>query len=172
MSDQKKDCFIEIEIGKEEKYRLQIELFWDQVPKTCENFRQLCIGNKQGLLIPNLHYKGSKFHRIIPGFMAQGGDFVNQDGSGQECIYGLKFEDENFEIKHDKKYLVGMVNNGPNTNSCQFYITFDKCPWLDGKNVIFGEVVNSQQALKNLEKNGSQTGEPQNEIIIVDSGEI
>ena len=148
-------------------------LFGDVVPKTCENFRALCTGEKGiGKMGKALHYKGSKFHRIIQGFMAQGGDFTHGTGTGGESIYGGKFKDENFKLKHDKKYLLSMANAGEDTNGSQFFITFDKTPWLDGKHVVFGEVVAGEKTMAEMEKVGTNTGDPTENVHIVDSGVI
>ena len=146
--------------------RISFKLHNDIVPKTCENFRCLCTGEK------GFGYKGSKFHRIIPYFMAQGGDFTNGNGTGGKSIYkNKKFDDENFELKHDKRGVLAMANAGPNTNISQFFITFTKCSWLDGKDVVFGEVIDGQDVLKKLESYGSQSGKPSKKIIIADCGE-
>ncbi|KAI8092513.1 cyclophilin-type peptidyl-prolyl cis-trans isomerase [Halteromyces radiatus] len=119
-----------------------------------------------------LHYKGSKFHRIIPGFMAQGGDFTLGDGRGGESIYGRTFNDENFTLKHTSKGLLSMANAGPNTNGSQFFITFDETPWLNGAHTVFGEVTDGKELLNKLEGLGSQSGRVVDEVKIVDCGEI
>ena len=115
-------------------------------------------------------YKGSKFHRVIPGFMAQGGDFTRGDGRGGESIYGEKFNDENFDLKHSKPYLLSMANSGPNSNGSQFFITFDETPWLDGKHVVFGEVLEGKDVVNKLENIGSRSGRTSKTATIRDSG--
>merc|ERR1711998_535472 len=112
------------------------------------------------------------FHRVIPQFMAQGGDFTHGTGVGGESIYGEKFADENFALKHEKPYLLSMANAGPNTNGSQFFITFVKTPWLDGRHTVFGEALEGQDLVKELEKVGSQSGAPSKSIVIADSGEL
>jgi peptidylprolyl isomerase len=156
--------------------RIEIELFDDTVPITTRNFRELCTG-AQGLSPDNkpLHYKGSAFHRIIPDFMIQGGDFTKGNGTGGCSIYGYKFRDELFDGKagkHKAPGILSMANAGPNTNGSQFFITTIATPWLDRKHVVFGQVVKGYETVKAIETKGSATGAPTAKVIISDCGVV
>merc|ERR1719272_1929791 len=148
-------------------------LYGKSVPKTVENFRALCTGEKGvGKSGKPLHFKGSGFHRIIPQFMIQGGDFTNGNGTGGESIYGTKFPDENFDLKHDEPFMLSMANAGPNTNGSQFFLTTVKTPWLDGRHVVFGEVLTGQEVIDAVEAVGTRSGTPSKTVTISDSGEL
>ncbi|CAH8310235.1 unnamed protein product [Eruca vesicaria subsp. sativa] len=166
--------FLDVSIGGDPLERIVIELFADVVPKTAENFRALCTG-EAGLGKTTgkpLHFKGSSFHRVIKGFMAQGGDFSNGNGTGGESIYGGKFSDENFELDHEEGGYLSMANCGPNTNGSQFFILFKRQPHLDGKHVVFGKVVKGMEVVKKMELVGTTDGKPTSNVKIIDCGEM
>jgi len=167
--------FFDMTIGGEVAGRIVFELFTDTNPITAENFRALCTGEKGvGTQGKPLHYKGSTFHRCIPGFMLQGGDFTNGDGTGGESIYGEKFADENFKCKHENKGLLSMANAGPNTNGSQFFVITNPrgTPHLDGKHVVFGQVVAGMDIVDQIEAVGSGSGATSKDVVIADCGQL
>ncbi|MET8703596.1 peptidylprolyl isomerase [Kitasatospora sp. NPDC058032] len=158
------NVFFDITINDEPAGRIVFTLFDDIVPKTARNFRELATGQN------GFGYEGSSFHRIIPAFMLQGGDFTRGNGTGGKSIYGEKFEDENFQLKHTKPGQLSMANAGKNTNGSQFFITTIVTNWLDGKHVVFGEVVDGMDLVTKIENLGSQSGAPKAKVTIAKSG--
>eukprot|EP01062_Namystynia_karyoxenos_P022309 TRINITY_DN1854_c0_g1_i3.p2 TRINITY_DN1854_c0_g1~~TRINITY_DN1854_c0_g1_i3.p2 ORF type:complete len:390 (+),score=160.87 TRINITY_DN1854_c0_g1_i3:80-1171(+) len=160
--------YFDVKVGDKPAERVEFELFSSVVPKTAENFRALCTGEK------GFGYKGCPFHRIIPGFMCQGGDFTNRNGTGGKSIYGGKFNDEwgNGYIRHTEPFLLSMANAGANTNGSQFFITTKPTSWLDGKHVVFGRVTKGQDVVQKMEACGTSAGTPNKTVVIEDCGEI
>ena len=182
--------YFDMTIGGAPAGRIEMTLRADVVPKTAENFRALCTGEKGALAIrlPTVHativthlrrawragfgYKGSAFHRVITSFMCQGGDFTAGNGTGGKSIYGAKFADENFQLKHTGPGVLSMANAGPGTNGSQFFLCTVKTDWLDGKHVVFGTVTKGMEVVKAIEAVGSQSGKTAKPVVIADSGQI
>merc|ERR1712232_482707 len=165
--------FFDVSLGGTNAGRVVMELRKDVTPKTAENFRALCTGEKGvGKSGKPLHFKGSSFHRVITSFMCQGGDFTRGNGTGGESIYGDKFADENFQLKHTGPGILSMANAGPGTNGSQFFLCTVGTPWLDGKHVVFGKVSDGMDVVKKVEGVGSQSGRTSKQVVIEDCGEL
>ncbi|KAL5512330.1 PPI1_2 [Sanghuangporus baumii] len=162
----RKNVFFDVAVNERPSGRIVFKLFDDVVPKTARNFRELATGQH------GYGYTGSIFHRIIPNFMIQGGDFTRHNGTGGKSIYGERFPDENFKLRHNKPGLLSMANAGPNTNGSQFFITTVVTSWLDSRHVVFGEVVEGMDVVKLIEKQGSDSGRPKNTVTITSSGTL
>ncbi|XP_029460082.1 peptidyl-prolyl cis-trans isomerase-like [Rhinatrema bivittatum] len=159
-------CFFDVTADGQSLGRIVMQVRSDVVPKTAENFIKLCTHEK------GYGYENSCFHRIIPGFMCQGGDFTNHNGTGGKSIYGAKFEDENFNLKHTGPGILSMANAGPNTNGSQFFICTKQTPWLDGKHVVFGSVIEGMDVVDKMESYGSSSGKTSKKLMIAHCGKL
>ncbi|MFJ8311506.1 MULTISPECIES: peptidylprolyl isomerase [unclassified Streptomyces] len=160
------NVYFDITIDGKDAGRIVFRLFDDVVPETARNFRELATGQN------GYGYAGSAFHRVIPEFMLQGGDFTHGNGTGGKSIFGATFADENFSLKHDRPFLLSMANRGPNTNGSQFFVTTVVTPWLDGKHVVFGEVVEGEDLVQQIEGLGTRSGAPRADVVISASGTV
>ncbi|KAL6854345.1 hypothetical protein ACP4OV_019248 [Aristida adscensionis] len=169
--------YLDLTVGGEPVGRVVIELYADKLPKTAENFRRLCTGETSGRSGRKLHYKGTPFHRVVPGFMCQGGDIASGNGTGGESALGegryRYFPDEGLGVvRHDEAGVVSMANAGPNTNGSQFFITFAEAPWLDSRHVAFGRVVEGMKVLDAVNRAGSTSGRTVKPVLIADCGQL
>ncbi|RAH63969.1 putative peptidyl-prolyl cis-trans isomerase [Aspergillus aculeatinus CBS 121060] len=165
--------FFDVALGGEPLGRIKMELFANVTPRTAENFRQFCTGENKNSQGRSQGFKNCKFHRVIKDFMIQGGDFINGDGTGSCTIYGTsRFADENFSLKHKHAGMLSMANSGPNTNGCQFFITTTATPFLDGKHVVFGQVVDGMEIVHMIENTRTTRDKPNQDVVIMQCGEM